>query len=280
MKIYFADIDGTFVKERKIPPVNIEAVKALEEKGHRFVLVSGRGINQIDDILKLGAFECDYIYGNGAGYKLLGEDPVLKYYIHANEYDYWEKLLTTHNAFYIMHTTIGLLMQPLSALEQHFNELKQVYKEIYGQDMADYLEGKKENYYGKEANFAENPFDYLRAHPEIKLIKFELLNGNQHTRETIQKLAREYGYLAFSSVRINLELVPALSNKGSAIKNYLDMFNNVEHTYGFGDALNDVEMFEVVDTSVAVANALDEIKNMCDIVLDEEIGDYILRETL
>ena len=280
MKIYFADIDGTFVKERKIPPVNIEAVKALEEKGHRFVLVSGRGINQIDDILKLGAFECDYIYGNGAGYKLLGEDPVLKYYIHANEYDYWEKLLTTHNAFYIMHTTIGLLMQPLSALEQHFNELKQVYKEIYGQDMADYLEGKKENYYGKEANFAENPFDYLRAHPEIQLIKFEVLNGNQHTRETIQKLAREYGYLAFSSVRINLELVPALSNKGSAIKNYLDMFNNVEHTYGFGDALNDVEMFEVVDTSVAVANALDEIKNMCDIVLDEEIGDYILRETL
>jgi HAD-superfamily hydrolase, subfamily IIB len=278
MKIVFADIDGTFIKDREIPPENIEAVKFLEKSGNRFVFVSGRGEGQIEDILQQGGFDCDYIYGNGAGYRFLGEEPILQHYIPASEYDYWENLFVENKAFYTIHTTEGILMQPLEDISHHFDYLKDVYAEIYGIEMAQYLENKKNDYYGKKAIFAKNPFDYLREHLDVKLIKFELLNGEEDIRSNISRLASDIGYLAFSSVRINLEIVPALSNKGEAIKNYLTNFENVEKTYGFGDALNDLEMFEVVDVAVAVENAMEEVKEICDVILNEEMGTYILRE--
>lgn len=278
MKFFFSDVDGTFIIDRKIPEINIQATRELEEKGHRFILVSGRSVQQIEDVLAEGDFQCDYIYGNGAGYKLLGEEPVLKYFIHENEYDYWERVLTDNDAFYIMHTSIGQIMQPLEDLSHHFDFLKETYHTLYGEEVAQYIEDKKHNYYGKEAIFKTDPFQFLRENEDVKLIKFELLNGSHKTRETIQNIARNYGYLAFSSMRINLEIVPSQSNKGDAIQSYLDLFDDVKKTYGFGDALNDLQMFDVVDVSVAAANAMDEIKAICEVNLTEDIGSYILKE--
>ena len=79
-------------------------------------------------------------------------------------------------------------------------------------------------------------------------------------------------------MRINLEIVPSQSNKGDAIQSYLDLFDDVTKAYGFGDALNDLQMFDVVDVSVAAANAMDEIKAICEVNLTEDIGNYILNE--
>jgi len=279
MKIIFSDIDGTFAKMGHIPPQNIKAVKELEAAGHRFVFVSGRGVAQIEPILKECNFDCDYIYGNGAGYRIMGENPKLEYFIDAGEYDQWEEIMLTNKAFYYMHTNKGIVMQPLEDIMHHFDTLQAVYLEQFGEKIAKNLDNRKVDFRAT-ATFATNPFDYLRANPELKLIKFELLNGEQDIRQKIQQIATDLGYFAFSSVLLNLEIVPSLSNKGNGIQRYLSQFDHVEKTFGFGDAMNDLAMFEVVDCAVAMGDSSEQVKAICDITLDEEMGDYILRELL
>jgi hydroxymethylpyrimidine pyrophosphatase-like HAD family hydrolase len=41
----------------------------------------------------------------------------------------------------------------------------------------------------------------------------------------------------------------------------------MEHVTVFGDSINDIGMFKLAGTSVAVANALDEVKAIADVVL-------------
>ena len=53
--------------------------------------------------------------------------------------------------------------------------------------------------------------------------------------------------------------------KGTGIKTIL-MNNEYTKSYGIGDGLNDIEMFENVDVSIAMGNASDEVKKHAKIV--------------
>lgn len=279
MKVIFSDIDGTFSQMGYTPKENIEALKAWEAAGHRFVFVSGRGARDIERLLIECNIDCDYIFGNGAGFRLIGEEPVLEHYIPEEEYSQWEQILKDTDAFYYMHTSVGVIMQPLAKLMHHFDLLQEVYRREFGEQIANNLDNRKKHFQA-EAIFTDDPFAYLREHNDIKLIKFELLDGREDIRDKIQQLAIDHGYFAFSSVLINLEIVPPNSSKGKGIQRYLENFTDVEKTYGFGDAMNDLAMFETVDVSIAVENAKTEIKEICDIVLNEEMGTYIMSEML
>ena len=136
-------------------------------------------------------------------------------------------------------------------------------------------------HFRERAHFVDDPFAYLRENEHVKAIKFELLNGEDDIRERVAAEATAEGYFAFNSVLINLEVVPPNTTKANGIKEYLRLFPDAEITYGFGDAMNDYDMYEVVDVGVAVANAFDAIKEIADVVLEgEEMGSYILRELL
>ena len=280
MKIFFSDIDGTFVQNQQIPPENLEAVRKIEAAGHRFVFVTGRGEMDTQRTLADGNFDCDYIFGNGAGYKLMGETPVLQHIIPRSDYDRFEEILKGNNAFYYIHTNEGIVMQHMDQIMHHFDYLGEVYRERFGEDRVEMWENRK-IHFRERAHFVDDPFAYLRENEHVKAIKFELLNGEDDIRERVAAEATAEGYFAFNSVLINLEVVPPNTTKANGIKEYLRLFPDAEITYGFGDAMNDYDMYEVVDVGVAVANAFDAIKEIADVVLEgEEMGSYILRELL
>ncbi len=65
-----------------------------------------------------------------------------------------------------------------------------------------------------------------------------------------------------------LTILHPLADKAHALKKvneYLDI--PLKNTTVFGDSLNDIEMFKIAGTSVAVSNALDEVKKEASIVL-------------
>ncbi len=65
-----------------------------------------------------------------------------------------------------------------------------------------------------------------------------------------------------------LTLLHPLADKAHALKKvneYLDI--SLKNTTVFGDSLNDIEMFKIAGTSVAVSNALDEVKKEASIIL-------------
>ena len=280
MKIFFSDIDGTFIYDEGIPPENIEAVRQIEAAGHRFVFVTGRGIAEVQPILDEAGIDCDYIYGNGSGYKLMGQPPVLQFTVPKTDYDFMEEILKRHDAFYYIHTDKSVVIQHLEQLHERFEGLRAKYQELFNGGNADAIDNHKA-YFNRVAHFVDDPFDYLREHPERELIKFELLDHREFVREAVAKDAASRDYFSFSSKWINLEVVPPETSKANGIAHYLTLFDHVEQTYGFGDAMNDYAMFQAVDVGVAVANAKANLKAIADVILDGEVmGSYIIHNLL
>jgi hypothetical protein len=67
-----------------------------------------------------------------------------------------------------------------------------------------------------------------------------------------------------------LTILHPLSDKANALSKVLEYLNKKpQETTVFGDGLNDIGMFKLAGTAVAVSNALDLVKNEADIVLDK-----------
>jgi Cof subfamily protein (haloacid dehalogenase superfamily) len=82
-----------------------------------------------------------------------------------------------------------------------------------------------------------------------------------------------------------LTILHPLSDKANALYKVLEYLNKdpIETTV-FGDGLNDIGMFKLAGTAVAVSNALNEVKDEADIVLtksnDEDAVANYLKETI
>lgn len=67
-----------------------------------------------------------------------------------------------------------------------------------------------------------------------------------------------------------VEVLPLGASKGKGLQRLLKLMNiDPEHVLAFGDGQNDVEMFELVGTSVAMGNAVQQLKDVADEVLHE-----------
>ena len=66
---------------------------------------------------------------------------------------------------------------------------------------------------------------------------------------------------------LNGELISKDYDKGRGVKAVADYLGiSIEDTYGFGDSMNDLEMIEMVGTSVCMENGAQALKDISDIV--------------
>ena len=73
------------------------------------------------------------------------------------------------------------------------------------------------------------------------------------------------------SNRFYLEIFPAVSGKGAAVKTLCELLNiNPALSVAAGDAENDISMIEAAGTGIAMKNATPLLKEMADIVTDED----------
>lgn len=79
----------------------------------------------------------------------------------------------------------------------------------------------------------------------------------------------------------NLEMVAPGVSKASAIRCLAER-HHADRIVVFGDNLNDLPMFAVADTAVAVGNALESVKSAADIVIgrndEDAVAEYICKE--
>lgn len=74
----------------------------------------------------------------------------------------------------------------------------------------------------------------------------------------------------------NCDVFPTGISKATGIKKFLEITGfTKENTYAFGDGLNDLEMFEFVKTSVAMENAVEEIKEKATFITKSQDADGI-----
>jgi len=73
------------------------------------------------------------------------------------------------------------------------------------------------------------------------------------------------------------DIIPRHASKAEGIRAILSTLKDEVTSYAFGDAMNDLEMFRVVDTSIALGNAIDELKAIATFVTDDVAHDGIYK---
>lgn len=270
MKVVFSDVDGTFQELGKpIPKINIEAVNALQTNGNRFVFVSGRNYQQMRMLLRESQLDCDLIFSNGAGFQLKGKSPQYPKTLTLDQFKFIVNILDENQIFYHVHTSAETYLRPIEHYQEHLKQLR-LDLAFMGQQGIEAM-NYKEDYFTNVCEHHEDLTSYFTEHPEIKLLKVELMEGNDENRNRLKALFEATGFSAFSTFPTVLEIIDPKSNKGAAIAGYIQQFEEVT-SYGIGDGENDLSMFEAVDVSVAVGNAPLAIQKKSDLVI-RECGD-------
>lgn len=283
--VIFCDVDGTFCHYNEpISELNLASVRAIESKeDHRFVFVSGRSLSQLNELLIENDLVCDFIFANGAGYQTKGQHPIYEHVLTQNELESVLSLIEAKNLFYHCHTSEGIFLKPFSNYEMHFEALTAVFNTLgdYGKAAIAF----KKNYFANECEHVDSPLIFFRENPDIKVLKIEIMESDEANLLEIKNLLDGLNLSYYSSFPTNFEIVNPKSSKGIAIESYLKL-NPAEMTYGIGDAMNDIDMLEVVDIPIAVGNASDEIKKISHMVIDtvdqsgvgKFIFEYIIKE--
>ena len=281
MQIVFSDIDGTFQEMgHPIHEINKEAIRCLQDQGDHFVFVTGRGFELVQDMMAEEGLSCDVIFGNGAGLMIKGEAPVLTHTLPYKTLAQVIGILETEEVFYFLHTDHGIISPQAHLYEAQFQESrKQLLAELgeRGQIIADY----KYEFFYNECLHKDDVLQFMKEHPEIKVIKIELMEASDEKRERLRAMIQSETAAIFQSFVQTLEIVDPLATKGAAIRSFLEAFPAAK-SYGIGDGENDLAMFEAVDVSLAVANASPAIKAVCDRTIeraeDGGVGRFILTE--
>lgn len=160
---------------------------------------------------------------------------------------------------------------------------------LFTPEMAYYTEQIPRFVARNAANFDadETSIGYAEVENFTQLAKIEdqITNGVILSREDMSRLdsAREKltnsKLLRLSSSNPNnIEMIPLNTDKGTAVKQIQREQNiDAEHTFVFGDGLNDVGMMGEAKYSVAMGNALPQVKSIANYVTDTNYNDGLAK---
>lgn len=250
-KLIACDLDETLLNsDKEISERNVLAIKrAQQEFGIRFVPATGRGytcIQNVLDTLDVHDKEDEYII-SGNGSIICENKDFKKLTFHTLPFKKAKQLFT----YGIEH---GLCIQVFTD--------KDVYAYQINEDEKEWLFMFKSDAVVME----ENTIDFLEDTPIMKILfqrpDMEYLRGIAKDMLPIT----EGVSISFSSDRY-LEMNRAGVDKGLGLRELAQHLGiPVEQTIAIGDNFNDIAMLKTAGLSVAVANAAQEIKDICDYV--------------
>lgn len=261
MKLIAIDLDGTLLSENgAISKANKEAILEVQKQGDIVAISSGRALPDVEAILQSAGIECPIMTGNGAVSYYKGQE-IQRYSLPNEVVREVVEILETGGVHYELYTSKGIYNRR-GGKELLQEEIGQIEEEITG------WAGEVLHYY-LDHHYDLNEMLSMSSTgtPEIahlNVYKLLVLSLNTDKLNGLrQAFAGREDLSLTSSGSINLELGHPDAGKGSALQfmaNYLDI--PLENTVAIGDNYNDVTMFEVAGTSIAMGNAEQQLKEM------------------
>ena len=177
MNIIFSDIDGTFQDlGADVAQINIDAVEALQKNQDKFVFVTGRGFEMVEELQEGSGLACDAIFANGAGLKKVGQVATYQNCLSIDTLERILPIIDAENILYFVHTTHEVLMHPVKQYNENLQNLREslTYMGEQGISLMDY----KTNYFEESCYHVTDIVAFLREHPDRDILKVELMEAS------------------------------------------------------------------------------------------------------
>jgi Cof subfamily protein (haloacid dehalogenase superfamily) len=279
----FLDVDGTLMQDgRYLPPSAVDAVRTARAAGHLVFLSTGRGMKElVGPILDIGF---DGAVTNGGGFGSIGDDLVVAELLTADAVSHLEDRFRAHGVHWYFQTFDRMFASPeLPALMERYVERDRLAHEARRARLGP---GEKDEEF---FSVGMKEFDSPDLFAAADVAKAVILSDDA---DAVAAVAAELDG-AYTVVGGTIPLPVGSSgevsargvNKGATILRLLARLGiDPADAIGVGDNWNDVEMFEVCGTSIAMGNAVAGVQALADQVTtaidDDGIRNAFLRNGL
>lgn len=259
-------MDGTLVSAAHvISEENKKAILEAQARGIEVVVATGRSYEEARFVMEDAGLQCPMILVNGAEIRskdgtLIGVNPIEK-----SEAIEIAKTLNEFDIYYEIYTDKGTYTNDR---EKGLALIVDIFFSINPDADRDFiLKESKERFEEGNIHIIDD-YDLLFKSEEHKILKLLVFSFDEEKLSAGRKAMEYFSNIAVSSsAKGNLEITHIKAQKGVALEQYVtERGISLEETMALGDNFNDVSMFQRVGRSVAMGNAVDEIKAMCDFV--------------
>lgn len=235
--LVFLDIDGTILPEgkTKVPQDIVDTISELKSKGHVPFICTGRNVGSALDVINQVGVD-SYVTSNGQQVTVEGKVIYSSFYPQA-ELDYVKSVIREYTPYLAVENTLGLNVEDTEAG-------RGLLKLIIGHGFVDSR--------------------VVKVLPTEEIFQIWAFGDKQNLDKIEHELKGKCELYRWGDR--SLEIAPGGSGKGSGITMARRYFGNNVQTFGFGDGVNDFSMMKAVDISVAMGNAVLELKQICDYV--------------
>ncbi|MDH2888241.1 Cof-type HAD-IIB family hydrolase [Bacillus cytotoxicus] len=273
MKLIAIDLDGTLLSKNKmISKENAEAIRKCQEEGHVVAICTGRSIVDIERLLQEVNLQCPIIAENGA--VIYKDKTMLKRYAIQNEHalDIVE-YLEEKGMYYQLYTDKGVYVPKYG--EENIRKEMEVIRNLDINISEEEVENIAALYLEHTAFHSIESCKSI-INKELYVHKFLPFSYDQQKLKRLKEKFQHNSELIISaSYWHNLEINHCDAQKGNGLYTLAEYFNiPFENTVAIGDGLNDVSMMQKANVSIAMGNAVNELKAMChyETLTNEEHG--------
>ncbi|MBE6837643.1 MAG: Cof-type HAD-IIB family hydrolase [Ruminococcus sp.] len=246
--IFITDMDGTFLPTNKIPSKkNLEAVKKFQELGGRFSIATGRGLQAAQQYFESFTIDFPIVLCNGGlVYDLNNKKSIYDVFLPEISKNYAEEIFDEFDSLGGEVLTIDHVNIP----ESRFTPTEVRHVEIckVKPNFVDTLDDISDDWY--------------------KVLFCDTIENIDKVIEFVK--SKNYVNVDFvRSAPIYYEMLPQNITKGSAITKIRELCDiNDCVIVAAGDFNNDIEMLKNADFSFCPSNSTDDVKSVCDVVLE------------
>jgi len=273
-RIVFIDIDGTILEHgAQMSASTPVAIAAARANGHLVYLCTGRSAGDINP--RVRAIEVDGAITNGGAFAARGTERLLAHLMPRPLVDRMIGYFDEHGVHYFLQTDSSVYVSP--GVLEHAKRFLRAHPPVDERD----------------ERTAETQDLALLTHyrplAEVDLDAVVKATFLSTASDTLTRAADELGdefHVIPGSIPLpggsNGEICQRGVNKGAAILEVLEILGmDADDAIGIGDSWNDVEMFQVVGTAVAMGGADPELQAMADLVttgvLDDGVSNALTR---
>lgn len=268
IKLIASDMDGTLLNEKhKIDKETVVAIQKAEEAGIVFAISTGREYDTVESLLKENNIKCQCVLMNGAEYRdeegniledINIEQKVAIKIIHILQDEKVSARIFTNKGIYTTDTEEEALK------EMAYRTLS--FNPEFTQEEA--LEFAKVQPYFTQLNYISDLNEFLSDDIEIR--KFVAFHNNIELINKMKKIIGEIkGIAVSSSFKDNIEITDITAQKGIILAKVAEKMGfKRDEVLVLGDSFNDYSMFTEFTESVAMGNAIPEIKKIAKYITD------------